>query len=97
AAAGINELRGDRLAVSRLGRGQRWDASPGAARAVTALDATQAPPPSQPTSPVKKAAASPPWIRWALIAAAGALLGGIAILATQRRPKRLSRTERDAV
>lgn len=97
AAAGINEVRGDRLAVSRLGRGQRWDASPGAARAVTALGATQAPPPSQPTSPVKKTAASTPWIRWALIAVAGALLGGIAILATQRRPKRLSRTERDAV
>ncbi|MGY8562918.1 flagellar M-ring protein FliF [Paracidovorax citrulli] len=95
AVAGINELRGDRLAVSRLGRDQRWDESRNAAHDLPTLSSTSAPP-AAPLPPTAGQRATP-WLRWALVAGAAALLGALAILATVRRPKRLSPRERDAV
>lgn len=95
AVAGINELRGDRLAVSRLGRDQRWDESRNAIHDLPPVPGGTA------TDAVPLAAAkntgSASWLRWALLAGGGALLGALAILATQRRPKRLNARERDAV
>lgn len=96
AAAGINEVRGDRLAVSRLGRDQRWDASSGVARVGATSPGAEAAAPVR-TAPAAADKPTAGWLRWALIAVAGGLLGGLAILATQRRPRRLTRTERDAV
>ncbi len=96
AAVGINESRGDRLEVSRLGRGGRWN-DVAAERSVPApvVDgdagrgaSTMSPLPARSTSS---------WLRWALIAAGGALLGGVLMLAVQKRPKRLSAKEREAV
>jgi len=95
AGAGIDVERGDRLEVSRLGRESRWVTGTSAA-AVTPI-ATQdaggndnAIAPLAPTWPAG-------WAKWAAICAFGFLLGAIAIAASQRRQKPLSKQEREAV
>lgn len=95
AGAGIDSERGDRLEVSRVGRGgQRWTSAP------TAV-ADREPASTNAVAVAKSPAASAPWAtgwaKWLAIAALGALLGSIAMAATQRRPKTLRAEEREAV
>ncbi len=96
AAAGINLERGDRLEVSRLGRGGTWQA----ATSVPSQDGAIAPIPV--IDPLRIAQQSDEsWARstfkWLPLAALVILLGVIVLLASQRRPAALSAGERDAV
>lgn len=99
AVAGINDARGDQLAVSRLGREQRWSDVPRSAIGEMAPLANTPPASSAPAVAVGPAAAAErlPWLRWALVAAGGVLLGAVVMVALQRRPKRLNAREREAV
>lgn len=93
AAAGIDTDRGDRLEVSRLGRDERWRT------ASRPLSPSVPIPPTQDTSIVAGLSDvhSNAWMKWALIAAFGLLLGVTVAIAAQRRPRSLKPSERDAV
>lgn len=98
AAAGIDPNRGDRLEVSRLPRGNAREAA--ATNAVlpaadAAGRAALAPPPRHAASVA--GLQLQPWMPWALAGAIGLLLGAIFAFAAQRRPRKLSAEEREAV
>lgn len=93
AAAGIDAERGDRLEVSRLGRDQRWTSSARVPAPVASAGSDW----SADTAAIGKAKAAPAWTKFALIALAGLLVGVIAAIASQRRPRVLKGAERDAV
>jgi flagellar M-ring protein FliF len=90
AAAGIDNERGDRLEVSRLGRSHPSPSNPAAIAVRT----------STPDTYAAKAISTPwllgDWRKWALIAVGGSLVGMILALSTQRRVRRLKPEERDA-
>jgi flagellar M-ring protein FliF len=91
AAAGINEMRGDRLEVSRLGRGEAFSQR----RVVIDETATEAE-----GGPVRigfDAAALPALPKILFFIVLGLLLGVIIALAIQKKPAALSPTEREAV
>jgi flagellar M-ring protein FliF len=94
AAAGIDAVRGDRLEVSRL-RGDylRAEQFP-QQRSETAVGNI-----GQPGLSGAVGSSTPHfgWAKGLLIAALGLLLGGIGMAATQKRPRSLSRHEREAV
>jgi flagellar M-ring protein FliF len=93
AAAGIDVERGDRLEVSRLGRDQRWTSSAREPAPAASAESDW----SVDTAAIGKAKAAPAWTKFALIALAGLLVGVIAAIASQRRPRVLKEAERDAV
>jgi len=94
AAAGINPDRGDRLEVSRLGRDERWQTGASADPVVSG---------DVPAAPVVAAGASfkgitqQAWIKLALVALVGLLVGIMLALASRRRPRALKAAEREAV
>jgi flagellar M-ring protein FliF len=100
AAAGLDQARGDRLEVSRLGRGQtfaqREGAEPAGENAAQAgkgaIDLDRAP-----LQVGFDAAAWPVWSKMLLLIVVGLVLGVTVALALQRRPAKLSPTEREAV
>jgi len=91
AAAGLDERRGDRLEISRLGRGATADAGAAGARASAEGAA------STPARVGFEASAWPAWTRMAMLLALGLLLGLILGYGLQRRPPRLAPAEREAV
>ena len=97
AAAGIDEMRGDRLEVSRLGGGEgfepRLDASGEALVAADRAAGRAAP-------PVRigfDSAALPAWPKILLFVIVGLLLGVTVAIALQKKPAALTATEREAV
>lgn len=92
AAAGIDVERGDRLEVSRLGRDDRWHVAPSTAvvPTSTATGDNGIPTIMGQSSPIA-------WLSWLPLLALGLLLGVIAAIGTQRRPRKLKPAERDAV
>lgn len=87
AAAGVDEARGDRLEVSRLGvqRPVATDkAAPARAADVEARPAARG---------IERFAS---W-GWLLVGVIGLVIGATLVAATQRRPKRLTHSEREAV
>ncbi|MFD0726703.1 flagellar basal-body MS-ring/collar protein FliF [Lysobacter brunescens] len=98
-AAGIDEVRGDRLEVSRLGRGLRFaqregEAVPPVTAEEASADAVSA------RAPVRvgfDAQAWPAWSKMLLLIVVGLVLGVTVALALQRRPAKLTPTEREAV
>jgi len=91
AAAGLDERRGDRLEISRLGRGATADAEATGERASVSGAA------STPVRVGFEASAWPAWTRMALLLALGLLPGLILGYGLQRRPPRLAPAEREAV
>ena len=90
AAAGIDASRGDHLEVSRIGRYEQWK--------VVNSDPV---PVEQIAAPAKHAAAripsfAPGWM-WLVMAVLGCLVGTIAGIALQQRPRTLEPAEREAV
>lgn len=98
AAAGIDTNRGDRLEVSRLPSGKVRATPP----AVAALTAPQPADRAALAAPHRDLIANrslqlQPWMPWALAGAVGLLLGAIFAFAAQRKPRKLSAEEREAV
>lgn len=99
-AAGLDQARGDRLEVSRLGRGQMFTQREGAESA--SEEAAQA---GEGTVDLDRAplqvgfdaVAWPVWSKMLLLIIVGLVLGVTVALALQRRPAKLSPTEREAV
>ncbi|MFZ5636622.1 MAG: flagellar basal-body MS-ring/collar protein FliF [Pseudomonadota bacterium] len=91
AAAGIDELRGDRLEVSRLGRGEAFDPR----RAP--LEETVAEAGEGPTRAGFDPASLPALPKILFFVVIGLLLGVTIAIAIQKRPAALSATEREAV
>lgn len=94
AAAGLDADRGDRLEVSRLGRDQRWLSAPSTVpeKAASGTSDWNAQAGSIGASSTPKT-----WMKLILIALGGLLVGVIVAIASQRRPRALKSTERDAV
>jgi flagellar M-ring protein FliF len=94
AAAGIDTDRGDRLEVSRLGRDGRWQTGASADVAIGGM---------APARPVAADAgrgngvARSAWMKLALVALVGLLVGVMLALASRRRPRALKAAEREAV
>lgn len=98
-AAGIDEARGDRLQVSRLGRGLRFAQREGEAVPPVTADEASADAASA-RAPVRvgfDAQAWPAWSKMLLLIVVGLVLGVTVALALQRRPAKLTPTEREAV
>lgn len=91
AAAGLDERRGDRLEISRLGRGATADAGAAGERAPAEGAA------ATPARVGFEASAWPAWTRMAMLLALGLLPGLILGYGLQRRPPRLAPAEREAV
>lgn len=92
AAAGLDEARGDRLEISRLGRDAERTGAADAPAATAARDDAR--------TPVRigfEAATWPAWTKMALLVAVGLLSGLILGFGLQRRPARLAAAEREAV
>lgn len=94
AAAGLNPDRGDRLEVSRLGRDERWQT-----RVVAEAPLDDAVPADAvvDSGAANAVAAQPAWIKLALVALVGLLIGIMLALASRRRPRALKAAEREAV
>jgi flagellar M-ring protein FliF len=97
AAAGIDEMRGDRLEVTRLGRGEdfvpRLDASGDALAATGRAGASR-------EAPVRigfDSVGLPAWSKMLLLVIVGLLLGVTVAIAIQKKPAVLTATEREAV
>ena len=91
AAAGLDERRGDRLEISRLGRGATADAGAAGERVPAEVAA------ATPARVGFEASAWPAWTRMAMLLALGLLPGLILGYGLQRRPPRLAPAEREAV
>lgn len=91
AAAGIDEMRGDRLEVSRLGRGEAFS------QRRDAVDDTSATGEAAPVRIGFDAAALPALPKILFFIVLGLLLGVIIAFAIQKKPAALSPTEREAV
>lgn len=101
-AAGIDEMRGDRLEVSRLGGGEGFEPRLDATRldasgeALTAADRAG----SRAAPPVRigfDSVALPAWPKILLFVIVGLLLGVTVATALQKKPAALTATEREAV
>ncbi|MGH8077584.1 MAG: flagellar M-ring protein FliF C-terminal domain-containing protein, partial [Lysobacter sp.] len=92
AAAGINIERGDRLEVSRLGRDERWRVAPSGN-----VEPTAAPSRDNGIPMIMGPSSAVAWLKWLPFLALGLLLGVIAAIAVQRRPRALKPSEREAV
>lgn len=94
AAAGIDPERGDRLEVSRLGRDQRWQTGASADVAIGGV---------VPAGPVaadglsNNGVSRSAWMKLALVALVGLLVGVMLAFASRRRPRALKAAEREAV
>jgi flagellar M-ring protein FliF len=93
AAAGIDQDRGDRLEISRVGRQQPWSRAGAPTAAPGAPSST-----SRAQSAGSDAAAlQPSLLKWLPLFAGGLLLGVILMASAQRRPRKLKAAEHDAV
>lgn len=96
-AAGIDEMRGDRLQVTRLGRGEdferRVDGSGVASAAVDGAPGSRDAPPRIGFD----VAALPAWPKILFFVVLGLLLGVTIAIAIQKKPPVLTATEREAV